>query len=266
MKTNAVSLAGLCLISSSSLLMGQVFADFESFTTPTSSGSVLFRQPSFSGSTSGKLDPSPNSSIVASAGIPLGNANVGANALVASFSFLDSNPTPLWVRLTTSGTPNIGNPTISLAPGMGLSFDIHSDTALFVATLIRETETDAAIGANGGTANGIEFVGGNPSSGTGNRGKAVAANTWTTLLFDFSSEPVVAFAGATANGVLAPGVDNKGVLEALGLAFDSGTVGDVNIWFDNFQVVAVPEPSTITLGLLGGLGLAAMIRKKRVSN
>jgi hypothetical protein len=238
--------------------VAQIIADFESYTTPTANGDVMFRAPSFSGSTGSKLDLSPNSSIVDSAGIPAGNPNVGNNALLVSFSFLDTNPTPLWLRLTTFNVANQGNPTIGLSSGMGLQFDIHSDTPLFVTALIRETETDAAFGADGGSANGIEFVGGNPTTTTG---KAVAADTWTTLLFDFSTDPVAAFAGATANGILEPGVDGKGVLEALGLAVADGTTGDINIWLDNFQVV--PEPSTIALSVLGGLGLFFAVRRHR---
>lgn len=262
MKKAIVVLAGLSFICSSGYLSGQVIADFESYTTPTASGTVLFRAPSFSGSTGGKLDGTPNSSIVESTGIPAGNPNVGNNALLVSFSFLDSNPTPLWLRLTTSTATGAiqPNPTISIAPGSSLQFDIHSDTPLFVSTLVRETETDAAIGGNGGTVGGIEFVGGNPATTTG---KAVAANTWTTLVFDFGTEPVFAFAGATANGILEPGVDGKGVLEALGIAVASGTTGDINIWLDNFQLVVVPEPSTLALGLLGGLGLMFVIHRRR---
>lgn len=260
MKKAIVVLAGLSLISTSAYLSGQVIADFESYTTPTANGTVLFRAPSFSGSTSGKLDATPNSSTVESTGIPAGNPNVGDNALFVTFSFLDANPTPLWLRLTTFGAANQGNPTISLTPGSSLQFDIHSDTPLFVTTLVRETETDAAIGADGGAAGGIEFVGGNPTTTTG---KAVAANTWTTLVFDFDNDPVFAFAGATADGILDPGADGKGVLEALGLAVASGTVGDINIWLDNFEVVVVPEPSTLVLGLLGGLGLMFVIHRRR---
>lgn len=260
MKKAIVALAGLSFICSSAPLSAQVIADFESYTTPTSSGSVLFNAPSFSGSTGGKLDATPNSSTVESTGIPVGNANSGNNALFVTFSFLDSNPTPLWLRLTTFNVANQGNPTISLAPGSSLQFDIHSDTPLFVSTLVRETETDAAIGSGGGAVGGIEFVGGNPTTTTG---KAVAANTWTTLVFDFDNDPVFAFAGTTADGILAPGVDGKGVLEALGLAVASGTVGDINIWLDNFEVVVVPEPSTLALGLLGGLGLMFVIHRRR---
>jgi hypothetical protein len=238
----------------------QLITDFESLTTPTASGTVLFRQPTFSGSTSAKLDTTPNDSIVESTGIPIGNPNSGLNTLRATFSFLDTDPVPLWLRFTTFGATTVPNPTVALGPGTSIQFDIYSDTPMFVAALIRETETGAAIGANGGSTGTIEFVGGTPSSASGTRGKSVTANTWTTLTFDFTSDSV---SGFTGNGVLDPGTDSKGVLEALGLAFDPGTTGTINIWFDNLQVVAIPEPSSMVLGVVGGLGLTIMLMRRR---
>ncbi len=236
--------------------------NFESYTTPTTSGSVLFRNPSFSGSTSSKLDTAAaNSSIVESTGIPAGNANVGLNVFHTMFNFNDTGVTPLWLRLTT-GTQTgalMQNPTIPIAPGWSLKFDIYSDTPIYVATAIRETDNNAAIGANGGGSGGtgIEFIGGNPSIATGTRGKTVAANTWTTLTFN-GSDPVASFTG---NGVLDPGTDYKGVLESLGLATDAANTGTINVWLDNFQVATVPEPSAISLLLLGGL--AFLVRRMR---
>jgi len=201
-----------------------------------------------------------------SAGVPAGNPNAGNNALFASWSFVDTGAAPLWLRLTTdSATMPLGRPTITLGAGTALSFDIWSDHSLFVTANIRETESNAAFGANGGATGSIEFLGGNPSVATGNRGLAVAANTWTTLTFEFLNPSVTPVFGFTGNGVLDLGVDGKGVLESLGLAFDDTTanrIGDIGIWVDNFAVVAIPEPASGAI-LLAGLLAFIGVRSRR---
>ncbi len=237
--------------------MGQILlTDFESYATPTGNGAVLFRQPTFSGSTASKLEASPNNSIVESIGVPTGNANAGLNTLHASFNFVDT-AAPLWLRYTTYNVSALPNPTIGLWAGWGLSFDVYSDTPLYLTTLVRETESNADLGASGGASGTIEFVGGNPTAATG-KGKYVAANTWTTLAFSFSSDPVFGFTG---NGVLDPGADGKGVLEALGIATDDANINTINVWIDNVQLV--PEPSALALSLIGGLGILLGRRCRR---
>jgi len=239
--------------------LSQVYLDFEAFPTPSTNGTVLFRQPSFSGSTGGKLDATPNVSQVVSEGIPAGNPNVGNNALFASFSFKDEGASPLWLRFTTYNATFVPNPTVSLEPNWGVQFDMYTDTPLYVAAAIRETESGAALGDNGGASGTIEFVGGNPSSATGNRGKLVPANSWTTLSFNFSTEPV---AGFTGDGVLSPGADNKGVLEALALGADDANRGTINVWIDNAAIMQIPEPTTLALTLFGGVVLMAALRRR----
>jgi hypothetical protein len=71
--------------------------------------------------------------------------------------------------------------------------------------------------------------------------------------------------GFTGNGILDPGVDGKGVLESLGLAFEDTTdnrVGDIGIWMDNFSVVPIPEPSSAAMLLSGLLACFAIRRRK----
>lgn len=231
--------------------------DFESYVTPLTN-QVLFRQPSFSGSTSSKLETPPNEGVVQTiGGFPYGDPN---NILRVSFNFKDSGVEPLWLRLTTFNAPTLPNPTIGLWPGWGVQFDIYPSVPLYVTTLVRETESDAALGANGGSSGAIEFVGGNPTLATGNRGKVAAANAWTTLTYDFSTEAVFGFTG---NGVLDPGADNKGVLEALGLAADPGTTDPIHVWLDNFRLI--PEPSTVALTVLGGLAAALWNARRRAA-
>jgi hypothetical protein len=249
-KTLSASLLALIAFTSLPAMAQITLTDFESYTTPTAEGAVLLRQPSYSGSTSSKLDTTVlNTSVVLSDGLPAGNPNSGNNALHMGFDFKDTGVTPLWVRLTTFGGTILPNPTVGLFQGWSLQFDIYSDTPLYVTTLIRETESNAALGANGGSTGTIEYVGGNPTAASG-RGKAVAANTWTTLVFNFDTEPVFAFTG---NGVLDRGADGKGVLEAIGIAVDPTSINPINVWIDNIQMV--PEPSALALGLLGGFFL-----------
>jgi len=246
----------------------QVLTDFEGVTSPGPNGGYLFRTPNISGSTSSKIEaaPSPLISQVLNTGIPTGNPNVGINAMFVSWNFTNDYGTPLWVRLTTdSASMPFGRPTLTLGASTALSFDIWSDHSLYVTANIRETETAAAFGANGGATGTIEFLGGNPSAATGNRGLAVAANTWTTLTFEFLNPSVTPVFGFTGNGILDPGVDGRGVLESLGLAFDdipNNRLSDIGIWMDNFSVVAIPEPSSAAILLGGLLALVAARRRK----
>ena len=269
MKTKFIISTSLGLMLTPFLCGAQVLTDFESFTAPGANGGIMFRTPNVSGSTSPKIEiaPAPLIAQVRNVGIPAGNPNVGANALYASWNFVDSGQAPLWVRFTTDSASNpLGRPTISLGAGTGLQFDIWTDHALYLSTLIRETETDAAFGANGGATGSIEFLGGTPSAASGNRGVAIAANTWTTVLFQFQNPLVTPVSGFTGNGVLDPGADGKGVLESLGLAFDDSAENrnsDINLWVDNFAVVAVPEPGAFSLALLGAGALFAMRRSRK---
>jgi hypothetical protein len=265
MTKRLLKVAGLCAASLPALLQAQVLTDFESFTVPTANGTVLFRSPTLSGSTSAKLEVSPASSIVTDTGIPSGNPSAGLNAFTTSFNFVDTGGAPLWVRLTTSSATTLPNPTIPLAAGTGLQFDVWSSHAFFVSALIRETETDAAFGANGGASGSIEFLGGNPSAASGTRGVSVGAGAWTTVTFEFQNPSATPVAGFTGNGVLDVGVDGKGVLEALGLAFDDVTGNrdsDITIWVDNIKVAPVPEPTTAALAVLGAVGLGIARRRR----
>ncbi len=250
--------AATALMQSQALAQTLTLENFESYVAPLTN-TVMFRQPSFSGSTSAKLDASPNAAVVRTVGgFPFGDPN---NVLHVSFSFKDSGAEPLWLRLTSNNATTMPNPTIGLWQDWGLKFDVYSDTPLYIAALVRETEANAALGGNGGASGGIEFVGGNPSVATGTRGKEVAANAWTTVYFDFDNESVFSFAGATANGILEAGADGKGVLEALGIATDPANTGTINIWLDNF--VLVPEPSSVALMVLGGFTMALFRRARR---
>jgi hypothetical protein len=231
-----------------------LLTDFEGATVGTE---VLFQEPRFSGSTSGKLELTPNTSAVTDV-FPAGLATSGSLVYQVNFSFANVAD-PLWVRLTTFNTPNLPNPVVSFA--QPLRFDIYSDRSLYVALGLRETNSAGAIGSNGGGTGGIEFVGGSTdNSVTPPLGRLIPANTWTSVEFNIPVEPVRAFAGASANGILESTTGN-GVLEQLALRGFDGAAGQgaYNVYLDNF--VIVPEPGIAGLVVPGTLAL--LLRRRR---
>lgn len=103
---------------------------------------------------------------------------------------------------------------------------VPADAAsLKVSIGIRETgnPNNLAIGANGGSANGIEFV---------NRdGQTLTADgTWQQFTFTPLTDTLTAFAGATANSMLD---DDWGVLEMIRLGNDADGFTQYRIWIDD---------------------------------
>lgn len=213
--------------------------DFEAFTSGTSSGTVLFRQPTFSGSPSGFLDTSPNTTTVTGT-FPTGNDSGRTLQVIWNLT----NAVNAWVRLTTSGTANLPNPVIDLT--RKLKFDAWTDRSIGIAVGIRETGNAAgtAIGSNGGTTPGIiEFAGAtNVVSGQPQVTRTLSASNWMTLTFDFPNEPIRNFSGG--NGVLSTAT-GLGVLEHLALVPAAGP-GVYNVYLDNF-IVSAPKILTYSL-------------------
>ena len=216
-----------------------LLTDFESFASGTANGTVLLRQPNFSGSTSAFLDVSPNTTSVTST-FPTGNDS--ARVLRANWSW--NTTVNAWVRLTTSSVANLGNPVIDVT--RKLIFDVYSDKDVKVALGIRETGNPAgtAIGSNGGTTPAsIEFAGvTNVISGQPQATRTVTAGNWTTLVFDLPVEPIRSFAGG--NGVLSTAT-GLGVLEHLAFIPAAGT-GAYDVYLDNF-IVSTPTQLTYSL-------------------
>ncbi|MEO6183672.1 MAG: M36 family metallopeptidase, partial [Verrucomicrobiota bacterium] len=214
------------LATSASMISTQSITDFEIFTNGTPNGTVLFRDPRNSSSTIQYLNTTPSRSSVTNV-FPLPHA--GERALVASWSFIDSSNA--WLRLTTFNTTNLPNPTIDIR--QSLRFDIYSDKALRAGLGLRETNTMANIGANGGINGLIEFVGVSSKIGTTPvPDRLISPSNWTTLTFNIPTEPVSIFTG---NGFL-ESTTGKGVLEHLALK-SVGGVGTYNIFLDNFAVL-----------------------------
>jgi hypothetical protein len=99
--------------------------------------------------------------------------------------------------------------------------------SLLVSIGIRETgnPNNLLVGANGGSANGIEFV---------NRdGQTLTADgTWQRFAFTPLTDPLTAFAGATANGILD---DDWGVLEHIRFGNVTDGVTRYRVWIDDID-------------------------------
>lgn len=212
--------------------------DFEEFASGSANGSVLFRAPTFSGSTSARLDATPDLSQVTGSfppGVP------GARALRVNWSWnASANP---WLRLTTFGAANLPNPVIDLTRRM--EFDLHTDRALRVALGVREAVVPAGtpIGANGGSSGAIEWagvthvVGGQPQAT-----RLIPAGSWTRVSFNLPTEPVRDF--NSGNGVLST-ASGLAVLEHLAFVPADGA-GAYNVFLDN---VVVAAPNVLTYNL-----------------
>lgn len=220
--------------------------DFEDADPEAASGSFLFRQPSLSGSTSGNLQSSPNSTRI-TGDFPAGNSS--SLALQVEFAFQDGLPNP-WLRLTTSNTSILPNPIIPL--DRALRFDVWTNQDVYIAVGIRDNHAVGPIGSDGGNSGPLEWAGGVTDhiregvDGPGAvppLGYLVKAGAWTRLYFYFPSDPVKSFTG---NGVLnsafavfehlaiVPVIDNEGAY----------STDPFNIFLDNFELTFDPQYST----------------------
>jgi hypothetical protein len=220
----------------------QLITDFDSFTTDTTNGLPLFRDPRYSGSTSAYLDTTPDLTVVTDVYTTSGHG--AGRVLRVSCNF--TNPTNPWLRLTTAGAAAWANPVIDLR--QKLRFDLYADKAVKVAVGCRETTTAAgtAVGTDGGTTGAIEWAGVTNIAGTAPvPTRTVAAGSWTTLTFDLPHEPITSFSGG--NGILST-ASGLGVLEHLAIVPVAGT-GTNNLYLDNFAVLT---PRTLTYSLGAG--------------
>jgi hypothetical protein len=89
---------------------------------------------------------------------------------------------------------------------------------------VRETGAAVPVGDNGTATGGIEWI--NLDGPTLN-----ANNTWQQFTYTFGTDPVTAFAGATANGVLD---GTRGTIEHIRILNSAGTTNPITIYMDDF--------------------------------
>ena len=144
----------LGLLSASVAAQTFPITDFEAFPAPSSNGSVMFRQPSFSGSTGSFIDGSVNTTQVVT-----DRAYSGTKSLRVNWQFVADRPAA-WLRLTTFNTANLPNPALDFAHALRFKIYVASGTPDVYVTLgVRETNTTVPIGGNGGISGGIEWIG-----------------------------------------------------------------------------------------------------------
>ncbi|MCS7208010.1 MAG: hypothetical protein NZ874_00370 [Fimbriimonadales bacterium] len=250
MRRYLVSLTAL--LCASSALAQCVISDFEERDVGTNA-IVVFRQPSFSGSTSSFL------ASTAACNIPRGvyNCSVisdeqavsGTRSLKVAWQFrLDPQtnaPYPnAWLRLTTFRITGAikPNPEIDFDHKVRLRLYVPSTTPDFYLTLgVRETGTIVGCGNDGGTTGGIEWIGatGERSPQAAPIGKLInQKDQWLTIVFDIRNEPILRFAGATANGRLDT---NTGTLEQLAFTpVDPAQLGPYIVYIDDVETIAQP--------------------------
>lgn len=213
---------------------GQYLTDFEAY---ADNAVVMFNLPRVSGSTSANLTTSPNIAAVTH----IVQGDIGPACYMLNWQFVDTALTR-WLRATSFGVANLPNPTISLdrPVRVRLRLDGPAGASLLVSLGVRETGTTAAIGADGGTANNIEWVGASSTVSSAPQGKPISAlsGVWQTLVFDPLRDSILAFTG---NGVLSSS-SGKGTIEHL--AFSStGQAGPFTVYIDGVEEMCDSPPS-----------------------
>lgn len=208
---------------------GQRIASFEGYDPGVQ---VMFRTPRTAGSTSVHLAAAPDLAVTTDEI----QAFDGNRAVEVRWAFTDSG-LQRWLQLTTHDGAHLPNPTIDLRRRIRVRLRLDAGSVRLCLG-IRETGMDVPIGADGGTAGPIEWLGAHGVLSGAPQGVLVNAKpgAWQTLTFNPTRGPVQSFTG---DGVVAAPYD-KGVLEHL--AFSStGQPGPFTIYLDAIELVCMPD-------------------------
>jgi len=229
-----------------------LITDFEGYALGAN-GAVLFRQPSFSGSTASFVVGSPcdlPNGVYNCALISDEQAFSGTQSLKVAWQFrTDANGNPFpgaWLRLTTFNASSVPNPAINFDHRVRVRLYVPSDTPDFYLTLgVRETGTTAACAGNGGASGGIEWIGATSAQAGPSApvGKLVnQKDQWGTVKFDIRRDPILGVAGSTANGTID---GSTGTIEQLAFSpTDSAYLGPYIFYIDDVETY-VPTPGDV---------------------
>lgn len=252
MKAFALAVVLVLMAATCASAVTTIFENFDSYTAPGANGTIMFRQPSFSGSTSAQIDSTDPANNVAQ--VLTEQANSLANSLKAQWLW---QPAGTWLRYTTYNTATRPNPSVDLTQSLVFKVLYPAGDPLGVVIGIRDNGNAAANGADGTGSGAIEWVGATGTSSsmpTGYTHTLSASPNWQILTFNFVDEPKTAFTG---DGILQ---NTRGTFESIAFV-RTGAAGPVTLFLDDFEVV--PEPGSL---LALGAGLASMlglIRRKR---
>ncbi|MBN2445810.1 MAG: hypothetical protein JXO22_03750, partial [Phycisphaerae bacterium] len=208
-----------------------MLADFEGYPRGTH---VMFQAPRYSGSTYDDLALQPNVSEVTDEVSALS----GSNVYKIEWQYLDTDPMR-WMRLTTSNAANIPNPTVRLDHLIRVRLRLDAGS-LRLAVGVRETGTDADVGADGGTAGTIEWVGAASDIDGAPQGVLIEPlpGVWQTIIFDPLTDPIH---GMTGDGTLTS-YTNKAVIEHLAFTIVD-SVGPFTVYIDDIELLCEPPPT-----------------------
>jgi len=253
MRIRYAVLALTTLVGMSGAFAQCLITDFEGYALGAN-GAVLFRQPSFSGSTASFVVGSPcdlPNGVYNCALISDEQAFSGTQSLKVAWQFrLNPNtgqPYPnAWLRLTTFNTTSVPNPAINFDHRVRVRLYVPSDTPDFYLTLgVRETGTTAACAGNGGASGGIEWIGATSAQAGPSApvGKLVnQKDQWVTVKFDIRRDPILGFAGSTANGTID---GSTGTIEQFAFTpTDPANLGPYIVYIDDVETY-VPTPGDV---------------------
>ncbi|MBX3729435.1 MAG: fibronectin type III domain-containing protein [Candidatus Sumerlaeia bacterium] len=177
---------------------------FEGYSAGTT---VMFRNPTFSGSTTGVASGNTalTSTEEANGVLDPAAGSIGTVSNKVSWSWTTAGSG--FIRLTTAGAANRPNPALDLTKGVSLYVKLPAGQ-LDIGILVRETGGSGPIGANAGTSGAIER--------SANSIRVNSSGDWQYLHFDL---PNIAWTAFTGNGVLN---GTWGSLEALAINAVSG--------------------------------------------
>lgn len=216
---------------------GCTITTFEEFFAPSTNGTVLFRQPSFSASTAQFLNTITNSSRVVEEEPNFTPG--GRKSLKIAWRFLGSQPNA-WLRLSTFNALLLPNPEINFLHQLRLRIYVPTGTPDFrIALGVRETGTTAGCAENAGVNGGIEWVGFSNLNGPPGGQLINKKDEWVDVLFDVVRGPYRAFAGMTANGQL-DGL--RGTFEHLAFTpVNPDDTSDYVVYIDDIETLIVDD-------------------------